>query len=311
MAAIPSAPMPTVDAIYASYEQAQESGYRDHLGASLIGRPCERALWYSHRWATRARHTGRLLRLFQTGHMEEARFVSDLRAAGVTVLEVNEATGKQFSVRDEETGHFGGSFDGVGVGFPEAPKTWHLCEFKTHSEKSFKKLQSEGVEKSKPDHMAQMQVYMHLGGLTRAFYMAKNKNTDELYQERIEYDPVAGARLLAKAHRIIAAKEPSARISSDPSWFECKFCAHHEQCWGDTVPELHCRSCLFSTPTDGGAWHCGKHDKQLTRAEQEAGCLEHLYIPSLVPGTQSDSGDDWVEYIMRDGFTWRNQGIPF
>jgi len=27
-----------------------------------------------------------------------------------------------------------------------------------------------------------MQVYMHLAGLDRAFYLAVNKNTDELYQ---------------------------------------------------------------------------------------------------------------------------------
>ena len=36
-----------------------------------------------------------------------------------------------------------------------------------------------------------MQSYMHLAGLERAFYLAVNKNTDELYQERIRYDAEA------------------------------------------------------------------------------------------------------------------------
>jgi hypothetical protein len=43
-------------------------------------------------------------------------------------------------VRDE-AGHFGGSMDAVALGIPEAPKTWHLCEFKTHNAKSFADLQ--------------------------------------------------------------------------------------------------------------------------------------------------------------------------
>jgi hypothetical protein len=63
MAALPPPACPTVTAIYAAYEAAADNGYRAHLGASLIGTECERAIWYSFRWATRARHTGRLLRL--------------------------------------------------------------------------------------------------------------------------------------------------------------------------------------------------------------------------------------------------------
>jgi hypothetical protein len=190
--------MLTVAAIYAAYEAAQGDGYRDHLGASSIGAPCDRAIWYSWRWTTRARHTGRLLRLFQTGHMAEDRFIRDLRRIGVQVLPVDPDTGKQWEYRDE-TGHFGGSMDGVGLGFIEAPKTWHALEFKTHGAKSFAKLLDEGVAVSKPQHMAQMQVYMHLAGLDRCFYMAVNKDTDELYQERVAYDAETALRPSAAA----------------------------------------------------------------------------------------------------------------
>ena len=37
-----------------------------HLGASIIGKDCERALWYDFRWVTRWAFTGRMLRLFDT-----------------------------------------------------------------------------------------------------------------------------------------------------------------------------------------------------------------------------------------------------
>ena len=32
--------------------KAADDGLRQHLGASLIGKPCERALWYAFRWTT-------------------------------------------------------------------------------------------------------------------------------------------------------------------------------------------------------------------------------------------------------------------
>lgn len=309
MVALPAPSTPTVDAIYAAYEAGQESGYRVHLGASAIGAECERAIWYSWRWTTRARHTGRLLRLFQTGHLAEARFAADLRRIGVTVLDVDPDSGRQWNLRDH-TGHFGGSMDAVAIGFPEAPKTWHVCEFKTHSAKSFAGLVKDGVAKSKPMHAAQMQVYMHLAGIERAFYLAVNKDTDELYQERLHYDAEAALRIMAKAERILRNPQPPARISSDPAWYLCRFCDHADACHGDAMPARHCRSCLHATPIADGAWHCARHDQQLDRRTQEAGCELHLFIPGLVHGEQVDAGEDYVDYRMPDGTEWRD-GVPF
>lgn len=305
MAALPEPPSPTVAAIYAAYEAGQGDGYRNHLGASGIGAPCERAIWYSWRWATRARHTGRLLRLFETGNLAEARFVSDLRRIGVTVLDIDPDTGRQWTLRDP-SGHFGGSMDGVGVGFPEAPKTWHVCEFKTHSAKSFADLKAKGVAESKLQHWAQMQVYMHLASLERAFYLAVNKDTDELYQERVKYDAEAALRLLAKAARILASTQPPAKISMDPAWYQCRFCDHAAVCHGDAVPERHCRACLHSSPVADGEWKCERHGVVLTPQAQRQGCAAHLYIPGLVHGEQTDAGEDWVAYRMPDGSEWRD-----
>ena len=66
-----------------------------------------------------------------------------------------------------------------------------------------------------------------------------------------------------------------------------------------------CRSCLHSTPVDGG-WHCARHDRMLAPAEQRAACSRHLFIPDLVPGEVIDAGDDVVTYRMNDGSTWSN-----
>ena len=304
MAELPEAPTPTLTAIYADYEARQGDGFRDHLGASIIGKSCARALWYDFRWITPARHPGRLLRLFETGQLEEDRLVRNLGATGAMVLEVDPETGRQFRV-EAHGGHFGGSLDGVALGLLEAPKTWHVLEFKTHSVKSFNELTAKGVVQAKPQHAAQMQIYMHLTGITRALYVAVCKDTDALHIERLKADRAMAERLLEKAGRIIFAQHPPARISQDPAWFECRFCDHHGACHEGGGAAATCRSCLHSTPVDGG-WHCARNDLRLSPSEQRSACGRHLFIPDLVPGEVIDAGVDFVIYRMADGSTWTN-----
>jgi len=71
-------------------EYAQETyydGFRKHLGGSIIGDDCLRKIWYSFRWVKETLPEGRLLRLFNRGHLEEFRFVEYLRGIGFEVYE--------------------------------------------------------------------------------------------------------------------------------------------------------------------------------------------------------------------------------
>ena len=305
MAPLPETPAsPTRAAIFDAYEADREDGFRPHLGASQIGKSCERALWYDFRWATPARFPGRILRLFETGQLEEARIVRNLRRTGATVLEVDPETGRQWRV-EAHGGHFGGSLDGVALGLLEAPKTWHVIEFKTHSAKSFRELVAKGVTQAKHQHWAQMQIYMQLTGITRALYVAVCKDDDDLHVERVRADAEAAERLLAKARRIIFAARPPSRISEDPRWWECRFCDHHEVCHQGAAAPATCRTCLHSSPVEGG-WSCARWEAMLDDAAQRRGCAKHLFIPDLVPGEVVDAGDDHVVYRMPDGATWIN-----
>lgn len=306
MAELPAITSPTREAIFAAYEEDADDGFRAHLGASLIGKECERALWYDFRWTTVARHPGRLLRLFETGQLEEARIVRNLRRTGATVLEVDPDTGRQWRVQ-AHGGHFGGSLDAVALNLREAPKTWHVLEFKTHAAKSFVDLVAKGVQKSKPQHYAQMQIYLRLTGMTRAMYLAVNKDNDDLYVERVEVDGEFADRLLAKAGRTIFAAQPPERISDDPAWYQCRLCSHAGICRHEVPAAVNCRTCLGSTPVEGG-WQCEREQRAIPESEQRGGCSLHLYIPDLVPGEQIDAGADWVEYRLPDGRIWRDHG---
>ncbi len=308
MAPLPPPSMPTIDAIYRAYEASARDAPSARIGASLIGHECERHIFYSFRWVSRARHAGKLLRLFETGNLEEVRLIKNLRAAGVTVLDVDPETGKQWTFT-ACNGHFVDKGDGIGIGLLESPKTPHGLELKTHNAKSFNALQKHGLEKSKPQHLAQLLMFMHLAGLERGFYLAVCKNDDALYSERVHPDPVAAERLLAKAEAIINAPRPPAKLSDDPDYFMCRWCDHKDICHGEERAERNCRTCLNATPVADGKWHCAVRDMLLSYRNQRAGCMHtHRYVPDLVAGEQIDVRGDAVVYRMRDGAEWVDSG---
>lgn len=274
----------TAHAIYALYERrAASEKHRGYLGASIIGEPCERKLWYTFHWCDFEQFDGRMLKLFDTGHREEARFAVDLRAIGVE-LHTHQADGTQYGFR-AIGGHFRGHLDGVGRGFVEAPKAWHVWESKSANEKSFNDLVRHGVETAKPIHYAQMQIGMHYLKIDRAMYTVVNKNTDDVYTERIEYDVVTANQLIAKAERIIASPVPLPHISEDASWWQCKFCNFSEICHGAEVPRVNCRTCAHSTPVmegEDGNWHCTKWNANVPNVEEQAICDKHVFLPVLL-----------------------------
>jgi len=317
MAKMPAPIHTTVGLIYQAYEQDADTGNRPHLGASLIGHPCERYLWLTFRWVDSKKFSGRMLRLFETGQLAEGRFVDNLRRTGV---EVHDTTpdGKQWRVSDLG-GHFAGSMDGACVGLPESPKTWHVVEFKTHNDKSFNELAKKGVAAAKPQHMAQMQIYMGLTGMTRAFYMAVNKNNDELYSERLEFDQAEFDKLRARAERVIHASEPPLKISQDPSWFVCKMCDFHDHCHGEAAPAVNCRTCAHSTPATAGGealWECSRNAEMVEPIPsveyQRKGCSSHRYIPILLDrfATRSDYHNGDVVYVDKAGALFSNGEGP-
>jgi hypothetical protein len=298
---------PIVAAIYAQYEARGDSEKaRTYLGASVIGKECKRALWYGFRWAAKERFDGRMMRLFQTGHLAEPRFVADLRAIGVTVFDVDPSNGKQFGF-EGCGGHMRGHMDGCADKVPGGGRKWHVLEFKTHSAKSFGELKKKGVKAAKPEHFAQVNWYMGKSGMERALYLAVNKDTEELYSERIEFDPVEFERTNVKAESIIFAGEPPPKISEDPKFYLCNFCAFKPVCHGTKVPAKSCRTCIHATPerTGDARWSCAKVNpdpniSSIPVEVQRAGCAEHLPLPFLVTWAEPvDAGEDWIVFARK------------
>lgn len=320
----------TVTAIYAAYKKVGDTGFMSQtLGISSLGHHCERYLWYAFRQCCKPEFDGRMYRLFETGNLEEARFVKDLRDIGCEVHDIDERRTLERTQQYKVTalgGHVKGYLDSVILGLPEAPKTWHVGEFKTHSAKSFKKLQKEGVKDSKPLHYAQVQLGMHLTKMKRALYLARNKDTDALYSERIYYDKEYAESLVDRAKRVITAVAPPDRCTNRRDYYLCSWCDAHAICWGIDVdgtskpalpvPILSCRQCCHATPITGksphpvvkidASWRCEKRSDYF--AGEGISCAHHLTLPGLLESFTKpiDFSGDYITFENEDGSKWQH-----
>jgi hypothetical protein len=264
--------------VFAEYESKAEDK-RAHLGASQIGHPCDRYLWLSFRWAFQSNFEGRILKLFKRGHLEETIITNDLTAAGM------EVTGQQNKC--EFGSHFSGSIDGIVLNVPTAEKTKHLLECKTSSKKYFMQLVKDGVEKSKPVHYIQMQLYMKAQKLERALYVVTCKDDDHMYFERVYYKKEIAEKYIDRGIRIIKSERmPEPMPNASENWYECKYCDAFDFCFKSKQikPEcVNCRTCAHSTPIENHEWKCEIYHCSIETSNQRLGCPAHTIHPDLVP----------------------------
>lgn len=183
----------------------------------------------------------------------------------------------------EKAGHYQGSGDGrisgLDTWFPEVSGLgWGLFENKTHKDDSYKGVVKEGVRKSKYGHWAQMQQYMHFFGLAWGFYVAVNKDTDEIYTEIVMYDEVKAMQLAERSLQIIEQRTAPPRVTNDPSNFGCRFCDFKEICHYNGEMAKNCRSCAFAEPVVGKEWRCNKYRKNIPQEFIKKGCGEWVGV---------------------------------
>jgi len=319
VAKIPVVTDPTLVALDAAIVERLVTEWkpRPYYGASAVGYECERRGWLSFRWAAVDVPDALGSRRIEDGHRGEDVVAALLRAVPGVTLRTHGPDGRQLGFSDLG-GHYRGHYDGLITGLLQAPVTEHVWECKIVGDKVYASLSKSKIDLGEkaalkawnPVYYAQAQVYMHYAGLSRHYLVAASAGARDLQSVRTEYDPVEGARLTAKAHRIVFATRPPERISDNPAWYQCGYCPHRTQCHEGGFPLQNCRTCTHSTPTPDGRWLCERRKLIIGEKTQREGCSLYLYHPDLVPGKPVDSGDDWIEYEMPDGSVWRNEATP-
>lgn len=210
---------------------------RAYLGASRLGASCERALQYEYADAPvdpGREISGRLLRIFERGHVNEDCMVDWLRDAGFD-LRTRSASGEQFGFAALD-GRLQGHADGVIVGGPKGFAYPALWENKCLGSKAWRELEKNGLAVAKPVYAAQVAIYQAYLDLYEhpALFTAVNADTMEIHTELVPFDAALAQRMSDRAVKLIAATEAGEllpRSFSDSTHFECRMCAWQDRCW--------------------------------------------------------------------------------
>lgn len=207
---------------------------RHYLGASSIGEECSRKLWYRYN-GYKEKFDAKTLRRFADGHRTEDVILGWVKSCPGIEIHTRDANAHQLGFKNFD-GRFAGHYDGIGRGFPQAPKTWHIVEVKCVNEKAFEELkklkgqnEKTAIELWKPEYYSQVQVYMHMEGLARSIHIVATPGARDLISVRTGYNKAHAEAMLAKAKRIIDSKHPLERIGG-PTFYKCKMCSFRDIC---------------------------------------------------------------------------------
>jgi hypothetical protein len=218
---------------------------RNYLGASLIGNPCSRQIWYQYMGYQQEPFEAETLWNFEDGHRIEDITAMRLRRVHGITLYTHDDSGNQYGFSDFD-GKFKGHCDGVIVGLLQAPKTAHVWENKCSAEKKFNEFVSVKAKFGEKltlknwneNYYAQAQLYMHYLKLDRHYTTVAKAGGRDYASCRTEYDPEYAEQIRDKAFKIINSKEPPPKINENPDFYICKFCSFREICHDkkDTSP---------------------------------------------------------------------------
>lgn len=197
---------------------------RTYLGASVLGKECERQIYYEFFHPQKVTDP-RINRIFEFGRLAEKYMLDLLKEAGFTVFD-GEVPELYFNDGDIQ-----GHADAVVVGIPESDQP-HLVECKSMNDQNFQKLKKEGMEKANQTYWVQIQIYMLKFELENGLFMVINKNDSEIYLERVKLDKAYANHMYDRARRIIADKNliPD-RKYKEQTFYKCRMCNFNSMCW--------------------------------------------------------------------------------
>jgi len=265
-----------IRAIDESYVAESEENRPTRLRPSSVGIECSRQITYDFWWASDLKKfEGRMLRLFGTGHRIEDDMVLDLKRGGMEVLNRDPTNPKKQLSITALNGHMFGYLDAI-VRDRVGGGGWMVCEIKSHNKNSYAKLLRGGCEATKPEHHAQLQIYMHFSGIERGVYFARCKDDDAIYLERIDLNEKFIERLLARAVAVLDRKVLPPKINNNPKSFKCRFCSHIAVCHGGVAVARNCRTCEHIVASEGGKFGCKLHACEVTKELALASCENYV-----------------------------------
>jgi len=196
---------------------------RPYIGASSIGSPCARQIWYSYNLYESQPSPPRGQRNMEIGKRLEGMVLDWLERAGVEVIRPNEDN-NFLSYVDSEHPYFRGHADAL------LPKLNAVVDIKIINSSSFKQFVTKGLKAWSEIYYAQLQSYMGMGNIPNAFLLALNKDSADLHDEHIKFNSAYYDYLKMRAELIHECTNAPAKISENPCWWLCKMCRFKSLC---------------------------------------------------------------------------------
>lgn len=204
---------------------------RTYIGASSIGHPCARRIWYDFHSSPKTPFTPNTRVTFDVGKILEGNVLDYI------ALAVEKEPSMQL-IRPSEENHFlycfesevplfQGHMDGILIvdGKP------CVLEIKTAKSSRFTAFKNKGLQVFSIGYYAQLQAYMGMRGYKHAVLIALNKDSSEFHHEWVVFDPYYYSELCTKAAMIVDAVEPPVRINRNPTYFVCTTCNYKRTCF--------------------------------------------------------------------------------
>jgi hypothetical protein len=207
-----------------------EVNTRQYLGASTIGSECLRRVQFD--WMVDAIFPVQTRDIFARGHFFEdvnrQRLIqAGFRFAPTDTLAFNTAGGL-----------FRGHADGIITNGPNLPGVGYPClwEHKALGAKSWRAIERDGLERIRPEYVAQIWIYQAYLDVTEhpALFTALNADTCERLHLLVLFDAERAQAWSDRAVTIIQATKAGellARVTDDPDDWRCKICGHRGRCW--------------------------------------------------------------------------------
>ncbi|QHW35834.1 hypothetical protein GZH47_33625 (plasmid) [Paenibacillus rhizovicinus] len=208
------------------YHESQKDGNRPMRGKlhpSTIGM-CDRRIVFDMIMVPKEANDAQLMRIFDNGHGMHHRYEKMFEDMGILV---------QAEMRIELENISGHTDAWVKIrSFANPHGEDYLVELKSAFSKSFEWMVKNNLPKK--EHRAQLTFYMHLTGIKKGIIFVENKDTQEVWEYELEYDPALGQQLMNKAHRLIEMAQqrrlPAIEKGYTPSNYKCAQCPYNIYC---------------------------------------------------------------------------------
>jgi hypothetical protein len=204
-------------------ERVDDGEDRNYIGASSIGSDCLRQIWYAFKGVKAEKVPSKMRRTWAIGKRLEGLVVDWLDEADIMlgVLPVR-------TLRSLRVPVFQGHIDCVWVG--RDGKYNAIIEIKTAKDASFKVFVKKGLKVWNPQYYAQIQSYMGMSGIHKAYILVLNKDNSDLSDELVTFDKEYYEQLEKKALMISTATVEPPKINGSPLWYQCKMCKFNKVC---------------------------------------------------------------------------------